>query len=679
MSVVKNPLIKRRVRIHDDAQRANGERLLEAGAIATITRTGKAGKYRMKVDGFDAEISLPMTDFTVLPDDVVSELAAGGELRLVQISEVVESRTNPRTYFDTEFLDELAASIKVQGVLQPIVARPLPAARLEESFSDHMARHGRGAKKPGYEVVLGHQRLRAANMAGLRTLRVLVLKMTDSEALIAQLVENLKRRDLHAIEEAEGYQLLMAESALTMDGVAEHVGKTTSHVRTRLKLLDLGPEGRSALISKSIRVSLAQLLARVPGPLQAEACKAFTQTHANRTMSVAEAQDYLKFSHRLQLREEEPWANAELFIDPNEQAQAEVAQAAARLIDQARERGLEVVEGKAAKAILPAEGGPMNGYVDLDEVRKINGREQSLREALHGQDFTPMVLVTSTSRALEIMPASTVGQMLVAIDKRAAQAVQAEAEVPSKAKLAELYERTWRPRAIEALWVEMRDNIEVESDTCTMREIALILTQDMTAEQRDLVARLLEVGEVAKTDGIRDAVRTWSGRDDILALVMLLVMVKDWPGRGSVPTTQNRINAIAADMGRQNIVTKAQKAVKAEMTAQAKESALPAQTAAARKPAKTTQAEAAAGIAAALREAEAVSPNDFKVGEHVMIKSDQSVDGRVHFTRREVGRIERAKDASAWIVSWKDGSSNSDPVELAINYTELEHMQGGDA
>lgn len=130
----------------------------------------------------------------------------------------------PRVAMDPGRLEELAASIKQQGVLQPILARPHPAA-------------------PGrYQIIAGERRWRAAQAAGLKEAPVLIRKLSDSDAMAASLVENLQRQDLDPIEEAQGYKRLMGEFGLTQDQLGGLVGKSRSHVANTMRLLSL-PSG----------------------------------------------------------------------------------------------------------------------------------------------------------------------------------------------------------------------------------------------------------------------------------------------------------------------------------------------------------------------------------------------------------------------------------------------------
>ena len=129
--------------------------------------------------------------------------------------------SQPRLNMDPGALQELADSIRARGILQPLLARPHPL------------------KPHRYQIVAGERRWRAAQLAGLHTVPVLVRTLSDSEAVAAALVENLQRTDLNAIEEAEGYARLLEEFRMTQEALAEAVGKSRSHVANTLRLRGL--------------------------------------------------------------------------------------------------------------------------------------------------------------------------------------------------------------------------------------------------------------------------------------------------------------------------------------------------------------------------------------------------------------------------------------------------------
>lgn len=149
-----------------------------------------------------------------------SEKGQGGPTRL-PIEQIHADRANPRRTFDEAALEELAASLKHQGVLQPILVR----------------KDGKG-----YRIIAGERRWRAAQKAGLTELPVIIREASDAEAYELALVENIQRADLNPLEEAEAYRRLVDERKLTQEQVADRVGKDRSSVANSLRLLHLPNE-----------------------------------------------------------------------------------------------------------------------------------------------------------------------------------------------------------------------------------------------------------------------------------------------------------------------------------------------------------------------------------------------------------------------------------------------------
>ncbi|VGO11530.1 Chromosome-partitioning protein Spo0J [Pontiella desulfatans] len=148
----------------------------------------------------------------------------------VAVAKVVASPWQPRTVFDSDALTELVESIKVHGVLQPLLVRTV------------------GTK---FELIAGERRLRAAQAALLTKVPVIVIEATDEKALEIALIENLQREDLNPIEEAEGYALLQKKFNLTQEKVAEQVGKARASVANALRLLEL-PDGIRKYVAEGL-------------------------------------------------------------------------------------------------------------------------------------------------------------------------------------------------------------------------------------------------------------------------------------------------------------------------------------------------------------------------------------------------------------------------------------------
>lgn len=209
------------------------------------------------------------------------------EWRDAPLEDVLESETNPRKTFDEGKLEELAESVGEHGVLQPCVARPHPTA------------DGK------LELVCGARRFRAAGLALLHTLPVVVRELTDAQVLEIQLVENCQREDVPPLEEADGLLLLHRDHGLSAEVLGEKIGRSPGYVLKRLHLQHLGPDSRNALQAGKLSVGVAEIIARVPDPtLQDQLLDDLLQVdayYAAEPPTVREARDLVHRRYMLQL------------------------------------------------------------------------------------------------------------------------------------------------------------------------------------------------------------------------------------------------------------------------------------------------------------------------------------------------------------------------------------------
>ena len=193
-----------------------------------------------------------------------TQIVNATEYRNVPLSVLTESKTNPRRTFEPIALKELAESIRSQGVLSPLLVRPLT--------------------ENGFEIIAGARRYRAAQMAEQSAVPVRIVHLSDAAALEAQLVENLVRSEIHPMEEAQGFRALLDldEPKYSIDQIAGRVGKSPSFVAARLKLTDLVPAAVEAFYADEIGVGHALLLAKLPADQQAQALSAcFKEVYNN--------------------------------------------------------------------------------------------------------------------------------------------------------------------------------------------------------------------------------------------------------------------------------------------------------------------------------------------------------------------------------------------------------------
>jgi ParB family chromosome partitioning protein len=164
------------------------------------------------------------------------------------VEDLQPGRYQPRRQLSEDNLAELAASIREQGVLQPLVVRPLKPAAAD------------GAGRDRYEIVAGERRWRAAKIAGLSTVPVLVRDLDDQSALAVALIENLQREDLNPIDQAHSLARLAAEFALTHDQVAKSLGRSRASVSNLLRLLELQDEVKDLLAEGRIDMGHARAM-----------------------------------------------------------------------------------------------------------------------------------------------------------------------------------------------------------------------------------------------------------------------------------------------------------------------------------------------------------------------------------------------------------------------------------
>jgi ParB family chromosome partitioning protein len=187
-------------------------------------------------------------------------------LRDLPIDALQPGKYQPRTRMDQEALGDLAASIKAQGVMQPILVRPVADER--------------------YEIIAGERRWRAARIAGLGTVPALVRDVPDRQALAVSLIENIQREDLNPLEEAVGIQRLVQEFGMTHATAAEALGRSRSGVTNLLRLLDLAPPVRELLADGRLDMGHARALLALPLPRQIE----LAREAAERQLSVRDVE-----------------------------------------------------------------------------------------------------------------------------------------------------------------------------------------------------------------------------------------------------------------------------------------------------------------------------------------------------------------------------------------------------
>ena len=198
--------------------------------------------------------------------DAAVESGSNGAQEELPISQIEPNPNQPRKDFNQDELMDLAASIKKDGLLQPILVRPL-----------------RGT----YQIIAGERRWQACKLAGLKNIPVRIVNMDDAQTMRVALIENLQRSDLNAIEEARGYKELMKVGNLTQAGVAEAVSKSRSTIANALRLLDLSDAIQKMIYEGKLTAGHARALLTIPEEIKRDE---LAQRIVRERLSVREAE-----------------------------------------------------------------------------------------------------------------------------------------------------------------------------------------------------------------------------------------------------------------------------------------------------------------------------------------------------------------------------------------------------
>lgn len=200
--------------------------------------------------------------------------APEGELRNLPVDLIQRGRYQPRLDMHTESLEDLAESIRAQGVVQPIVVRPISDQR--------------------FEIIAGERRWRAAQLAGLQDIPAVVRDVPDRAAIAMALIENIQRENLNPMEEAQALQRLIDEFEMTHLQAAEAVGRSRTGVTNLLRLLELNPDVRSLVEQRQLEMGHARALLALKGQAQSDVA----QRVVDRGLSVRETEALVRRSQQ---------------------------------------------------------------------------------------------------------------------------------------------------------------------------------------------------------------------------------------------------------------------------------------------------------------------------------------------------------------------------------------------
>lgn len=218
--------------------------------------------------GLGRGLSALMADINISPVQADGVAATGKRTEFLPVEKLRPNPNQPRRTFAEGDLGDLAASIRAKGVLQPLIVRPAGA--------------------DGFEIVAGERRWRAAQMANLHEVPVLVREFDDTEVLEVAIIENIQRADLNSIEEALGYRQLMDRFGHTQEKLAEALSKSRSHIANLLRLLSLPADVQELVVGGKLTAGHARALITSPNPSQLAA------QVVERGLSVRETEELVK-------------------------------------------------------------------------------------------------------------------------------------------------------------------------------------------------------------------------------------------------------------------------------------------------------------------------------------------------------------------------------------------------
>lgn len=446
----------------------------------------------------------------------------------VPIANLVPSPRNVRrTALSEAQLDELASSIALHGILQPLVVRP-------------------ANDKGKLEIVCGHQRHAAATKAGLDRVPVILRDLDDGTALEIQIVENLQREGLQPIEEAEGYDWLI-KSGVAKDELAAKVGKSKRYVYQRLQLLRLPSATRKAMREGRLATSVANLIARIPdNASQVAATKRLAASGTREAWSFRDAADHIQRTYMLRLRgapfdtddaglvkaagacstcPKRTGNQRDLFPDVKSadvctdpgcfRSKVDAAWARAKVEHEAA--GLKVVDGAKAKKLVPWRGATPGGMVRLDGTCHEDPKHRNWGKLIRKAHMPPTTLVRTDHELVHLVDAKDARKAAIAsghkFDRRASS-TSADATHRRERRI-----RAAARAAALANVVERVEGLKATALTTDMwRWLARAVVDEVWSEAVRSVAKRRELGGKGRDKGLDTFIRK-AARAELRALV----------------------------------------------------------------------------------------------------------------------------------------------------------------
>ncbi|MBB2981793.1 ParB/RepB/Spo0J family partition protein [Paraburkholderia tropica] len=428
-------------------------------------------------------------------------------IEFLPLSAIQASPTNPRKRFPEAQHLELVESVRAHGILQPVLLRPWPDS-------------------PGlFELVAGERRFRAAAVVELAEVPALVRNLTDDEVLQIQIVENLQRRDLHPLEEADGYKVL-ADRGHTLEQIASEVSQTRTYIAQRLKLCALNAQTRKLFFDEKLNAKTALMIARLPADLQDKAANELTAPWANgEPRSVKAASEHIERTYMLRL-DQAPFKTAdaalvpaagacgpcskrtgnqpelfedvrgkEICTDPACFAKKRETAAAQKRAD-AEAAGRTVITGKDAKAALPHQYGQLQGgLVQLDDTCYEDPKRRSYRQIIGAKGVKASSLLESPhdGKLIDVMPKADLKKALA---EKGIEARNAGTSNPSQS--AELAKKKKADAYRGELFRQIRaKHVETGLDDFDLKIVAVTFYRRLWNENQKRISKLYDWGNTA--------------------------------------------------------------------------------------------------------------------------------------------------------------------------------------
>lgn len=459
---------------------------------------------------------------------------------VIAIEEIRPSYINPRKRFDKDADAELQKNVEMYGILQPILARPL---------NGH------------YEIVAGERRYRAAMAAGLLHIPAVIRELDDKTALEIQVIENLQRRDLHPLEEAEGYEALVKHHGLSAEEISAKVCKSISYVFGTMKLCALVPAVRKMFYEDRFNRSVALLIARMPGELQDEAAMDLVgdPDHGRPAMSYRDAIKHIQDRYMLRLADagfdlrdeglvteagscmkcEKRTGNQRLLFPDVKSAdictdpacfKAKKDAFAERTMALAKESGKKILSERESKKVFPKFSDEPQGYVRLDEGCMEDPQTRTYKQLVKSVKNADVVVARNphTGEVVTMVSKAEAARIRKQIGIKREKPFE-KATVKESSRQQEQLKNKFLGKIVEAVVEEVR----LDGKMAFMRSLAEAIERDASVDARMMFMRRRdpEIKRDQIISEMEDHLKVIGGSElPVFCVEMLLTRETEWCG-----------------------------------------------------------------------------------------------------------------------------------------------------